>query len=798
MTHRFPYCHVVLFLTIIAAPRLRAQQPYSRLNDDFLHAVGRGDIAEAKALLDRGADVNAQIVNGIFALEQAIDLANDDLVKLLIERGANVNLSNDFGDTALIAAVKQDRQTVIPLLLEHGADVHASGDRALLKAIDARHEKVFEMLLAHGANARAADAEGATAIMLAARTGSMAMVKALVDRGAGADPNAADKQGNTLFIYAVRSGSAELIKSMLDRGANPRAVNSQGRTAIMNLPAPAASESGAQIIALLRLLQEKGVDINAKDKRGQTALLDAVKQYLTEAGGQMAKVEMVKALLNGGAKVDQADAAGNTPLIVSLSGYPPNPQVVNLLLDRKADPNARSGEGKTALMIAAQHCDEPAAMALIAKGADVNVRDRQGATALMEAAGAGRRSAAPFLKLLLEHGAAIDAQDQQGATAIFRAIESGSVELVQLLIDAGAKVTDPKLSLASARNHGFLLALAASRVDEANSLLDAGADVNFANREGRTALMIVAENELPIDFAGRLIDKGATIDAVDANGQTPLMFAADRYNAELVELLLKRGAKIDAVDKQGANVLIHACRSRRDYQEEQKPLIGLLLERGADPKSKDAKGVTALMLTAGHGNPAIVALLEKGAPVDARDGDGNTALLYASRHFITSGCRKAGVALLNKGADINVANDAGQTVLMRAATQFEPEMISYLLERHANVNARANDGRTALIAVIDSPTDYSDVEPEAGRVFSLPIVKVLIDAGADVNAADALGSTPLHLAARRGHIKAVELLLEHKADVNAKDKQGRTPLTEAIEHKNTAVSETLQKAGAKN
>ena len=96
---------------------------------------------------------------------------------------------------------------------------------------------------------------------------------------------------------------------------------------------------------------------------------------------------------------------------------------------------------------------------------------------------------------------------------------------------------------------------------------------------------------------------------------------------------------------------------------------------------KNGHGVTALMLMAREGNPALPLLLEKGAEVDARDDEGNTALLYGARFFVRAWPRRNGWALLGNGADVNAANRKGDTALILAATQFEEDAVELLLRK---------------------------------------------------------------------------------------------------------------------
>jgi ankyrin repeat protein len=77
------------------------------------------------------------------------------------------------------------------------------------------------------------------------------------------------------------------------------------------------------------------------------------------------------------------------------------------------------------------------------------------------------------------------------------------------------------------------------------------------------------------------------------------------------------------------------------------------------------------------------------------------------------------------------------------------------LERHADVNARTRSGRTALMQAIDAPKEFDNGQH---IVYSPRIAKLLIDAGADVNAKDAAGNTPLSIAQVRGYDDMVTAL----------------------------------------
>ena len=162
--------------------------------------------------------------------------------------------------------------------------------------------------------------------------------------------------------------------------------------------------------------------------------------------------------------------------------------------------------------------------------------------------------------------------------------------------------------------------------------------------------------------------------------------------------------------------------------------VSALLETGADPKSRDSSGATALLMAESAGNAEMVAML-------------------ASR-----------------GADVNAVNLNGRTALHRSAARGDLAVLQALLDAHASIAAQDARGRTALM-----------VAAEAGR---LGIVETLLQAGASPDQADHEGHTALMLAAKGGFPRTCGTLLDGGAQVNARDRQGQSPLFYALEGRN--------------
>ncbi len=141
----------------------------------------------------------------------------------------------------------------------------------------------------------------------------------------------------------------------------------------------------------------------------------------------------------------------------------------------------------------------------------------------------------------------------------------------------------------------------------------------------------------------------------------------------------------------------------------------------------------------------------------------NHDLLYAVQNGDTAAIQ----ALLDKGADINGRNSNGNAALVLAALMNRLEVVKYLLNRGPNVNGIGQDGFTPLIAAAQDDR-------------RLPMTKVLLDAGANLNVQDNYGETALERAANNGQTETVRLLLERGAQIDIKNKWGGTALTRAI------------------
>jgi len=578
--------------------------------------------------------------------------------------------------------------------------------------------------------------------------GALAVLLAVAAVGVAATQ---DDEALTPLGNAAKSGDAAQVQRLLDEGTDPNVRDKQGRTPLFwacSVVARHPAEDGApDYVQVASLLLDRGATADAPDRTGRTPLLMATAGAASEYGVIGADELIVRLLLAHGAKVNAQDDGGWSPLLRATSLFADQPELIPMLLSFGADVNAHLKDGRTSLMLAAELGKQERLTLLLEAHADVNALDANDDSALTKAAlFHWEEISSQMMALLIDRGADLNLADRQGRTPAERAAEAGYPERVQFLLSKGADVSDPAALLAKARNYALLREISEGSVEAARSLLVQGADPNFRNSQGQTPLSIAAAFEGP-DKALLLLDGGASVDTV-VGGETPLLIAAASYHAATVKALLAHDANANAVDAAGNTPLLRAAASRQSWREEIDPLIGLLLAVGADVNRHNARGETALMWMAGQGNPAFLQVLAKSAEVDARDADGNTALLWAARRFVRDQQVECGRLLLDRGAEVNAANRRGETALILAATQHETEGIRLLLAKKPDVNRMTVEGRTALMQAIDAPEDFDN---DKGIVYSPAIAKLLIDSGADVNAADRRGNTALSLAVARGY-----------------------------------------------
>ena len=161
----------------------------------------------------------------------------------------------------------------------------------------------------------------------------------------------------------------------------------------------------------------------------------------------------------------------------------------------------------------------------------------------------------------------------------------------------------------------------------------------------------------------------------------------------------------------------------------------------------------------------LIKLQKSGASIDTRDDEGNTALGTACRQGDAEAVRK----LIQMGASVEAANDAGETPLMAAGAAEQSEIVQVLLKAGANVKTRTPaSGHTAL--------HWTLARPHGNDEKIAAIVRMLLQAGAEINQPSRSGMTPLMHAAWFGHAQAAAVLLEHGADPKLGDNQGRKAL----------------------
>ncbi len=318
------------------------------------------------------------------------------------------------------------------------------------------------------------------------------------------------------------------------------------------------------IAAVKKFVKADPNSVKETDESGRTAL---------HIASHLASKEMVELLLEKGADPNKKDISGRTPVDFAIVGS--NPVIEKAL-------KSHGGKDSLVLIGAAKANDVITARSAIEQGTNIHGYDPSGMTALHWAAKEGNVDVA---RLLIEKGASLKASSWYGSKApISLAIEKEQKDIILLLLEKGQ---DLKCAVRDAWT-ALHVAVIENQVIIAGLLIEKGADTEVRNHyNGGTPLHLAASSGKN-DFVLFLIQKGANVNGRPDSGATPLHSVAVEGYVDTAELLLKKGADIEARDKLGRTALYFAA------AKGQTELVKFLHKKGADINAKSKAGFTPL------------------------------------------------------------------------------------------------------------------------------------------------------------------------------------------------------------
>ena len=361
-------------------------------------------------------------------------------------------------------------------------------------------------------------------------------------------------------------------------------------------------------------------------------------------------------------------------------------------------------------------------------------------------------------------GNEVDKLTHDGRTYIFWAAYKDNMEIMQWLVDRGARADLED-------SHGYSVVNFAAVSGQVNPelydfLLEHGADVKATNRDGANALLLVSPFATDFKILNYFVVKGLPFDSVDDHGNGIFQYASKGGHIPLLQELITKGIDPGTLNKKGENALFMAARATRSTQND-RAVFEYLEGLGLQADVVNADGQNLLHLLAGRNEDLSLFnhLIGQGLRVDLQDHRGLSPFMMAA-----SGNELKVVQLVGESVDnLDVMDEKGRTALAMAIAGNAPEVSEYLLEKGADVQIVDKNGNSLAYYLLQS---YNPAMPEEFEAKAV----LLRDAGLDLSKTQHDGNTLLHLAAMDNNLSLIKRLREFDIDINAKNDEGNTAL----------------------
>ncbi|KAM0549926.1 hypothetical protein ACHAPJ_009173 [Fusarium lateritium] len=560
-------------------PRNTAGADAANLKTALITAVRGKNHKLIEQLLDRGVQPNTGPDH--LALKEAVLNSDAEAVRLLLLFGADPNGCDRDGVTPLFAAVEKSFLAGAVPLLKYGADprftVGPDNETALAAACIANKVNFAHLLLIYGGDPNQLTATGETLLSSAINKKTpKKFIDLILDYGA--DPDGKSREGKTALFEAIQNSRVDVVTSLLDHGANP------------NLPGPKHMLwPSTYQSACLQVLLAHGAD--PKKAPG-----------IMELAVSVNNIESVKVLLN--AKVDpnlKKDGV-YTPLCTSIRDN--RPDIFNLLLANKADPNVPASEYPAFKCIT--HNRLQFLPPLVEAGANLSSPKGIVETAIsvnnMEA-----------LTWLMDQGMNPNDKNPKGHSPLTTAIRENRIEMVDMLLSRGA---DPNI-----RGQDWPVCMAVRNPPVLKRILSVLAEPRAF--KGVMEMAVVANQ---LESVKLLLAAGVSVEDKNGGVFSPLTSAIREDRKDIVWFLINEGGA--DINSPGEHLpVVKALRRYRGDDE----ILRFLLEHGADP-NKLYRGWNGVMQAVENGDEQILRLLgeKAGFDLEVRDELGRSIMEIAA------------------------------------------------------------------------------------------------------------------------------------------------------------------------